>query len=669
MDIHIIGNPKPTLGKNIYVLSGNNIKEQHWKLFKNGREILDLGTDGNVTFNQTSLGITYTIQVVYIDEKGIKDIEKLSITPVAGTPVIQQIVWKDDYYNDIGGQVVGYADNVRLYIFTLNVPAGATLNVTIWEDEGTDGHSDNSRNMGSYIAKVDEYGKAEVYFNNTKIYMNNLNKKDNVNEVVHEFYAQIKYKDINTFEDTTPLRVKNALEKRISPPKYNKPAVVEILDKKKKPENKKGVKVTVNVFFDGTKNNAKNTEARLAYNKQQKGIQVTAQEKESATAYKQHTEAESSYENFYSNVAIMQQLNSVNNTNREVKVYIEGEGTQNLVNDDTLGYAFGGGVTGIRSKVSKAFREIKKNIDDLKINEILQSNEYVKEIDLNVFGFSRGAAAARHFISRRRELQNIFTLVESDNFHIKFVGLFDTVSSYEEEGKYREPGSAASHNFDNDVEELKLKLGGNVAKVVHLTAADEYREFFSLTNIKSSIEAGIGFELQLPGAHSDIGGGYGEIENETRFLNLEGGYDNIKESVVKEGWYLPNQITTNQISSRAGSHTVFRATRNGLPNSYQYIPLAIMMQLAEKYGLQFDKSSIGKGKKDSYNVPDDLVQAKNSLMKYALENDGAISKKITIHNEYLHPIRNKYLHRSTCNALGKTGRYKNGKPYRKHHDG
>ncbi|MFB9078706.1 hypothetical protein ACFFWB_15045 [Flavobacterium procerum] len=49
MNIHIIGNPKPILGKNIYVLSGNNIKEQHWKLLKNGKTILDLGTDGGIT--------------------------------------------------------------------------------------------------------------------------------------------------------------------------------------------------------------------------------------------------------------------------------------------------------------------------------------------------------------------------------------------------------------------------------------------------------------------------------------------------------------------------------------------------------------------------------------------------------------------------------------------
>ncbi|MFB9078705.1 phospholipase effector Tle1 domain-containing protein [Flavobacterium procerum] len=518
--------------------------------------------------------------------------------------------------------------------------------------------------MGTYTAKVDKYGKAEVYFNNIKVFMNNLNSKDIFNESEHEFYAQIKYKNVlNKFEDTTQLKVKNTLEKLISPPKHNKVAVVDIPDKKKKPEIKTGVKITVNVFFDGTKNNATNTEARLLYLKQKKGIQLTDKETEKADAYKRNKEAESSYENFFSNVAIMHQLNSVNKTNREIKVYIEGEGTENLLNDDNMGYAFGGGITGIRSKVTKAFKKIKEDIDSLRKDNIIKENEFVNEIHLNVFGFSRGAAAARHFVSRRHELQNIFTHVESNNFHIMFVGLFDTVSSYEEEGEHGSPGAALSHDFDNDVEELKLKLEGNVAKVVHLTAADEYRKFFSLTNIKSSIEAGIGYELQLPGAHSDIGGGYGETENEVRDLNLEQEYDNIKESVIKEGWYLPYQIVRPQ-----QSNTTIRATRNGIPNSYQYIPLAIMIQLAEKYGLKFNKSLTYTEGLD-YSVPDDLLEAKESLLKYALENDAAKSEKITIRSEYLHPIRNKYLHRSAYIAIGKVGRYKDGKPYRKHHDG
>ncbi|MFH6991056.1 hypothetical protein [Flavobacterium sp. FlaQc-48] len=66
-----------------------------------------------------------------------------------------------------------------------------------------------------------------------------------------------------------------------------------------------------------------------------------------------------------------------------------------------------------------------------------------------------------------------------------------------------------------------------------------------------------------------------------------------------------------------------------------------------------------------YNVPDDLTEAKEALLNYAITNDGAHSKAVTIENEKLHFIRNRYLHRSTCDSMGKGGRYKDGKPYRK----
>jgi hypothetical protein len=71
MNIHIVGNSKPILGKNIYVLNGQNIKEQYWKLLKNGRTIVDLGTDGSVTFNQTSLGEKYILHVDYVNTEGV----------------------------------------------------------------------------------------------------------------------------------------------------------------------------------------------------------------------------------------------------------------------------------------------------------------------------------------------------------------------------------------------------------------------------------------------------------------------------------------------------------------------------------------------------------------------------------------------------------------------
>ncbi|WP_281632445.1 phospholipase effector Tle1 domain-containing protein [Flavobacterium luteolum] len=697
MKFYIKGDSRPIIGKSIYSLmytktakdqekkgmqfyvnekednhkevDGSKIVKQHWTLLKNGKPFLDLGNDGRVTFNQASIGINYTIAVTFTDIHGAKDTVELNVTPVAGTPSIEELKWQDQYYRDLNGKAIGYADNVRLFVHTLNIPAGDRLQVTIWEDEGTDGHTNSSRNMGTYTTSpVDKYGKAELYFNNIKVYQKILNDKDYRDENEHEFYAQVKHiGKIDTIQDTIQLKIINNLKKTIEPPKNNSVAKVTVPDKQKKPKEKVGVKVTVNVFFDGTLNNMKNTEARLAYEKKKKGIILTPDEEIAAKSFKDNDGNESSYDNYFSNIAILHNINTAKNSENKVKVYIEGEGTRNNDKDDVMGYAFGSGdKSGIPLKVNKAFIEIKKKIDKLKADKFIQENQFVNEIDLTVFGFSRGAAAARNFISQRRKLQDMYSL-ESSKLTIQFVGLFDTVSSYEVEGNFERYGSAASHNFD-DVEELKLKLEGNIKKVVHITASDEYRENFSLTNIKSSINAGIGYELSMPGVHSDIGGGYAKIEKEVRKLHLEKGFKNIKETLIKEGWYDREQIVSTTTSSDGLSYTTHVATRT-IPLSYQFISLSIMVKLAENYKMMFDNSLMQKGKKETYKVPDDLEEAKNLLLNYAITNDGAHSKAVTFKNEKLHFIRNKYLHRSTCDSMGKEGRYEDGKPYRKKIDG
>ncbi|WP_427873658.1 phospholipase effector Tle1 domain-containing protein [Flavobacterium sp. MMS24-S5] len=549
-----------------------------------------------------------------------------------------------------------------MFIHTLNIPAGDRLQVTIWEDEGADGHSSISRNMGTYTTSpVDKYGKAELYFNNIKVYQKILNDKDYRDENEHEFYAQVKYiGKIDTIQDTIQLKILNDLKKTVEPPKNNSVAKVAVPDKQNKPENKVGVKVTINVFFDGTKNNMKNTEARLAYEKKKKGIKITPEEEIAVKAFIENKDAGISYANYFSNVAIMKTINLMDLKERIVSIYIEGEGTTNLGKDDVMGYAFGSGdISGIPVKVRKAFTGIQTEIDSLKKKKYITSDQFINEIDVNVFGFSRGATAARNFLSQRRKLQDMYN-IESDKFIINFVGLFDTVSSYEEEGYLYKYGSGFSHDFDNDVEELKLKLEGNIKKVFHLTAFDEYRYNFSLTNIKSSIDAGIGYELSIPGVHSDIGGGYAEIEKEIRKLHLEKGFDNIKETLIKEGWYNREQIATTTTSNEGLSYTTHMGIRI-LPLSYQFIPLAIMVSLSQNYKLKFDQKEI----EIKYNVPDDLADIKQLLLNYAIANDGAHSKIVTLKGEKLHFIRNKYLHRSTQDELGLEGRYKDGKPYRK----
>jgi len=111
---------------------------------------------------------------------------------------------------------------------------------------------------------------------------------------------------------------------------------------------------------------------------------------------------------------------------------------------------------------------------------------------------------------------------------VKFAGLFDSVSSFDEVGDKAEDsrfaGKAARHatyggddDFKNDVSELHLTLDDEkLEKVVHFVANDEYRVNFSSTTIASARQRGIGCEFYLPGAHSDIGGGYAQVVEEER---------------------------------------------------------------------------------------------------------------------------------------------------------
>ena len=78
---------------------------------------------------------------------------------------------------------------------------------------------------------------------------------------------------------------------------------------------------------------------------------------------------------------------------------------------------------------------------------------------------------------------------------------------------------------------------------MHLTAQNEYREHFPLTRIPCAVEEGIGFECSLPGAHSDIGGGYSEDYPENKVIkpsNPFGDYIDFEWFITK-GYYFQHQ--------------------------------------------------------------------------------------------------------------------------------
>jgi hypothetical protein len=163
------------------------------------------------------------------------------------------------------------------------------------------------------------------------------------------------------------------------------------------------------------------------------------------------------------------------------------------------------------------------------LNAISESDQFTrnnadgfKAIELDVFGFSRGAAAARHFTnvivdgekglfatkftdackSSSIALKSGYDWASNESCCIKFVGVFDTVAAIFDPFS----GDFTPHNDDNG--DVRLWLDPDrIENVVHLTAhkKTEYRYNFCLNKVNPN---GKFKEYVVPGAHSDLGGGY-----------------------------------------------------------------------------------------------------------------------------------------------------------------
>ena len=316
----------------------------------------------------------------------------------------------------------------------------------------------------------------------------------------------------------------------LTPENYNKlfPVIPPVMEKKEELPKKREVTLTIGVFFDGTGNNLLNTNLRMATcNPEHYELDVRALTEFNQKCINKEIDFDGieagSYLNYYTNIKHLNKLYQNTLTNGTAgnivqrKIYIEGIGTENKKADSLLGMALGNNDTGIIAKTNKAIFLIEDILKKF-ISEPNNKNIILKNIQFDVFGFSRGAAAARHFTNRvfegDTELKNIIHTVcinmeykGKPTGEVHFLGLFDTVTAV----------GGLDDGFDtHDSNNLtvKLALPSGVAKhVFHLTAMHECRYNFCLNSIKEHWP-----ELSFPGAHADIGGGYNPFEDEYLFL-------------------------------------------------------------------------------------------------------------------------------------------------------
>ena len=184
------------------------------------------------------------------------------------------------------------------------------------------------------------------------------------------------------------------------------------------------------------------------------------------------------------------------------------------------------------------------------LNEFIQREGKVPHI--YVIGFSRGAASARHFLNLA---DPVLASSPGDNASVtkrshSFALLFDTVAT----------GQQSS---------LQLAIPPSTISTIHFVATRERRFSFPVVTLQQSGDKQHRgqrlLELELPGAHSDLGGGYG---NGLEALTLAVS----RELLIRQGFPIATSSVRQQHILNTGRHnsdwigTAFLSTLRKLGN-------------------------------------------------------------------------------------------------------
>ncbi|MFC6363700.1 DUF2235 domain-containing protein, partial [Tatumella punctata] len=264
----------------------------------------------------------------------------------------------------------------------------------------------------------------------------------------------------------------------------------------------RGVTLTIGVFFDGTGNNRENTASRLMQFNECSAYKQGINQKEAQScedfskAINKDSISSGSYRGYYSNIHWLNLLYKPNQSLSEnqvvaqIKTYISGVGTAAGESDSAIGMGLGTSILdvfeGVVTKTDKAIRGIIRAL--LEFMEFNVNPDFcIAKTQFDIFGFSRGAAAARHFANRVTgqdpAIASAITKGLRGDFYdgkpsgeVRFLGLFDTVAAIGGISNFFDINSRSNPG-------IKLELRPSVArKVFQITAMNEYRYNFSLNS-------------------------------------------------------------------------------------------------------------------------------------------------------------------------------------------
>lgn len=263
-------------------------------------------------------------------------------------------------------------------------------------------------------------------------------------------------------------------------------------------------------------------------------------------------------------------------------------------------------------------------------------------LTVDVFGFSRGAALGRAFIN---EVQRL-TKVQPEFWggvpiRIGFVGLFDTVASI------GLPGDDSHGRFNLDLDPQLIDY------CYHLTARHEQRAYFPLHSILSAggEEAPQNFrEEELPGAHADIGGGYGPLAQVVHFPPFLVHWRNVRQKtrqidamVARYTAQFGTRLTpdmrievqeaecveTNPVAQERQSTMLASWTRH-VENTLAHVALEKMHRLALEHRVPFEESLAALAAAQmAYEIPEALRALLQRLPRDA-------DAEVELYREYIH---------------------------------
>ncbi len=271
------------------------------------------------------------------------------------------------------------------------------------------------------------------------------------------------------------------------------------------------ITLRIGVFFDGTGNNLFNAATGAACRGKELGFRQDQAESIARHCEKFMGRLDSSYANAETNIARLFRLYKEDAQRRLrpseslgcLRVYIEGIGTRAGQPDNPFSMGTGLGASGVLACVStfpaafaKQYVQFRRSNPDI----------VIESVEFDLFGFSRGAAAARHFANEVLKADGGIAATglapcfpwQRARATLNFIGLFDTVAAIADPLR----GDFSPANASNPGLNLYLPAGC-ARKVVHLVAHDEQRRNFALTRVAPQHD-----EIALPGAHADLGGGY-----------------------------------------------------------------------------------------------------------------------------------------------------------------